>query len=518
MHIGDVARTHPDRIALRLGEQTRTYRDIENQSAAIARLMAAHKLRRGDVMAVWAGNDIDFLTCCYAGQRSGLYYLPIAASLTAAEAAYILRDSGAKALIVDRARESAAKDACSYDEALSSLHVFSLFGREFPNLWEVAERCTGPMPEALEGDDMTYTSGTTGRPKGVRRPLKFEPLGSDTRRVERLRDLFDMGRDTVFLSPAPLYHAAPLRFSMAVLRLGGTIVLLRRFDAELALEAIMKTGATHSQWVPTMFVRMLALPDDVRSRYNAPHHIRAIHAGAPCAADTKRRMIEWFGPILHEYYSGTESVGFTHIDSKDWLRKPGSVGQAWGCEVHIVGADGETLPAGETGMVYFSGKSQLSYHNDPEKTAEACNEKGWATMGDIGYLDGDGFLFLTDRRAFTIVTGGVNVYPREIEDTLVAHRDVQAAAVFGVPDLDFGEAVQAVVQPVPGSNLERLAASLFASCRKQLAPYKRPKRIAFQGSLPQTDSGKLLKRELQSDYAQPDKRGYAEGELSSECT
>lgn len=361
---------------------------------------------------------------------------------------------------------------------------------------------------------MMYTSGTTGKPKGVRRPLKLGPWGSDARRAERLRDLFGMDADTVFLSPAPLYHAAPMRFTMTVLRLGGTVALLPKFSAEAALTAIMETGATHTQWVPTMFSRMLALPDEVRARFHAPAHRKAIHAGAPCPPEVKRRMIDWFGPILHEYYSGTESIGFTHIDSHDWLRKPGSVGQCWGCKVQILGDDGAPVPNGTSGLVYFSGKAKLEYHNAPEKTAEAYSDDDWATMGDIGFVDDEGFLFLTDRRAFTIVSGGVNVYPREVEDVLTADPRVAHAAVVGVPDPDFGEAVQAAIQPVKGTDSRALARDLFAACRTGLAPFKRPKRIAIVDALPMTDSGKLKKRDIQSAYQYPATRGFAEKELS----
>lgn len=515
MHPGLIAEKTPERVAIRLGDATRSYAELESRSGAVARLMAGLGLRPGDVMAIWAGNDIDLLTVANAGQRSGLYYLPIGASLTPPEAAYILADSGAKALVVDAAHAAFVGDLLRAEPALNCLPVFSLGEDDQTNLWQAAFAATGPMPEALEGDDMMYTSGTTGKPKGVRRPLKLGPWGSDARRAQRLRDLFGMDENTVFLSPAPLYHAAPMRFTMTVLRLGGTVALLERFSAEAALNAIMETGATHTQWVPTMFSRMLALPEDVRARYHAPAHRTAIHAGAPCPLDVKRRMIDWFGPILHEYYSGTESVGFTHITSQDWLRKPGSVGQTWGCKVKILREDGTLCPAGESGLVYFSGKAKLEYHNAPDKTAEAQDAEGWATMGDIGHLDDEGFLYLTDRRAFTIVTGGVNVYPREVEDVLTADPRVSHAAVVGVPDPDFGEAVQAAIQPVPGTDPRALARDLFAACRAGLAPFKRPKRIAIVDALPITDSGKLKKRDIQSTYQDPSSRGFAEKELSN---
>lgn len=516
MHPGLIAKDTPDRTAIRLGNETRSYAELDQRSADVARLMADLGLAPRDVMAIWAGNDIDFLTVANAGQRSGLYYLPIGASLTPPEAAYILQDSGAKALIVGPAHAAKVAELFAAEPGLSDMPVYTMGGDLYPNLWEAAFRATSALPEALEGDDMMYTSGTTGLPKGVRRPLKLGAWGSDARRAERLRDLFGMSADTVFLSPAPLYHAAPLRFTMTVLRLGGTVALLPKFDAETALDAIMETGATHTQWVPTMFSRLLALPEERRARYHAPRHVKAIHAGAPCPRDVKQRMIDWFGPILHEYYSGTESVGFTHIDSRDWLRKPGSVGQVWGCNIHIVDEGGTPVPTGTQGAVYFSGKAQLEYHNAPDKTAEAHHPKGWATMGDIGYLDDEGFLFLTDRRAFTIISGGVNVYPREVEDVLSADPRVTHAAVVGVPDPDFGEAVQAAIQLSPGADPDAVLRDLFAKSRRELAPPKRAKRIAVLDELPMTDSGKLKKRDLQEMFKAPEARGYAEKDLDLE--
>ena len=507
MHPAAIAAREPDKNAIRMDSETRSYAELDTRSNGLASFMAQRGLKSGDVMALWAYNHIDFLTCCWAAQRSGLYYLPIAASLTPAEAAYILADSGATFLIVDEAH-AGQLDGLLSDPRLSGLNVFVLAEDGPHALWKAVNETSATPYPAVEGADMLYTSGTTGRPKGVKRPLKGAALGSDVRRVERMRALFDMDAETVFLSPGPLYHAAPLRFSMTVLRLGGTVALLPRFDAREAIDALSELGVTHTQWVPTMFARLLALPAEQRATYDAPHHRKAIHAGAPCPRDIKQRMIDWFGPILHEYYSGTESIGFTHIDSAAWAKRPGSVGRAYGCDIHIVGETGEALPAGETGLVYFSGKGGLSYHNDTAKTAAAHNDKGWATMGDIGHLDEDGYLFLTDRQAFTIISGGVNVYPREVEDVLIAHPDVIDAAVVGVPDADFGESVQAVVQS--SRQGRELAQSLFALCRKELAPFKRPKRIAFMDELPMTDSGKIKKRDLQARFAEPSDRGSAE--------
>lgn len=510
MHPAAIAERDPGKIAIRLATGLRTYRDLDEKSRALARLAGESGACRGEVMAIWAGNHIDFLTCAWAGQRSGLYYLPIAASLTPAEAAYILADSGAKLLIVDLERAAHIPALMRAQPSLSNLPVYSLGDAGHAgSVWKAAAACLAPDPEPCEGGDMLYTSGTTGKPKGVRRPISYRPLGSDTGRVERLQSLFGMDADTVFLSPAPLYHAAPLRFAMTILRLGGTVALLPRFDAEAALDAIVETGATHTQWVPTMFTRLLALHEDIRARYQAPAHRKAIHAGAPCPETVKRRMIDWFGPILHEYYSGTESIGFTHIDSENWLKRPGSVGQAWGCKIHILDEAGCELGPEQTGHVYFEGKGGLAYHNDAAKTLSAHTAQGWATMGDVGYVDTDGFLYLTDRRDFTIISGGVNVYPREVEECLLAHPGVTDAAVFGLPDPDFGEVVQAVIQARSGADEVSLAGALFDLCRDQLAPAKRPKRIAFLAALPLTDSGKIQKRVLQQQFEDPATRGLS---------
>jgi long-chain acyl-CoA synthetase len=510
MHPGVISAEFPDKAAIVLGPEARTYAELDQRSKGVARLMRATGLRPGDTMAIWAGNDLDFLTCCWAAQGSGLYYLPMASGLTASEAGYILKDSGARALIVDAERSSRLDDVLRLTPGLGGLSVFEL--DDGPSgLWAEAERCRAEQPEPLEGGDMLYTSGTTGKPKGVRRPLPLTPLGSEVRRSERLKALFAMDQDTVFMSPAPIYHAAPLRFTMTVLRLGGTVALLPAFEAKLALDTLERTRATHSQWVPTMFNRLLALPEDVRGAFAFPDHRKAIHAGAPCPIATKQAMIEWWGPILHEYYSGTESIGFTHIDSKDWLQRPGSVGQPWGCEIHILDEQFNEQPCGETGLVYFAGKGGLAYHNAEAKTREAYSPQGWATMGDVGHVDEDGFLYLTDRRAFTIVSGGVNVYPREIEDTLSTQPGIREVAVFGVPDKDFGEAVQAVIVPRPGFDEAELADALFALARSALAPFKRPKRIAFLSELPQTGSGKIAKRDLQAMFSDPAARGHAPG-------
>ena len=440
--------------------------------------------------------------------------MPLAARLTAAETAYILDDSGARAVFCDQdqasvvqaAQASAAPEAlllCT-GEAEGIAALDDALGRAGAALDDPG------LDDPVEGLDMLYTSGTTGRPKGVKRPLSGDPLGSDRRRVDRSKALFDMDPQMVFLSPAPLYHAAPLRFAMTVLRIGGTVVLLEKFEPRAALAALDAHRVTHSQWVPTMFSRLLDLPVETRADVDLSAHRAAIHAGAPCPIPVKRAMIDWWGPILHEYYSGTESIGFTHVTAREWLERPGTVGRAWSCHIHIVGEDGRELGPNAVGTVYFSGGKPLTYHNAPDKTAQARHAAGWATMGDLGYVDADGYLFLTDRKAFTIVSGGVNVYPKEVEDVLMAVPGVRDAAVFGVPDPDLGEAVQAVVETGPETPAEAATVDrLMTYLRSHLAGFKCPRYIDFVDRLPRLDTGKVQKHALRDAYSDPARRGFA---------
>jgi len=495
MHPGVIAAARPDAVAVILGDRSISYAMLDAASRRLASRAREAGLQRGDVLAILAGNGPEFLAAAWAAQRSGLYALPIGTRLTSPEVAYQLRDSAAAMLLCDAQCEPLARSAC---EALggSAPCLAPLDGQA---LFAVPGAPEDPDP--VEGGDMLYTSGTTGQPKGVRRPLDFAPLGSALARAQRLQSLFAMDESSVLLSPAPLYHAAPLRFAMALLRIGGSLVLLPRFDAQAALRALEAHAVTHSQWVPTMFSRLLALDDTRRDAFSAPQHRVAIHAGAPCPPAIKRRMIDWWGPILHEYYSGTESVGFTHINSAQWLAHPGSVGRAWNCEIHILDADGMPLPPGEVGTVYFSGRGTPAYHNAPEKTAKALSPQGFATMGDLGYLDPEGYLYLTDRAAFTIISGGVNIYPREVEEQLLVASEVIAAAVFGTPDEDLGEAVTALVQLRPDVPATLATArALRAQLSSVLARFKLPRCIAFHPAIPLTDSGKIHKARLRESW------------------
>jgi fatty-acyl-CoA synthase len=312
---------------------------------------------------------------------------------------------------------------------------------------------------------------------------------------------FGFGLDTIYLSPAPLYHAAPLHYNLMVLGLGGTSVIMEQFDPAQSLALIDQYKVTHSQWVPIMFVRMLKLPERDRHRYDLSSMKCAIHAAAPCPIDVKEAMIDWWGPVIVEYYSGSEGNGFTIIDSANWLTHRGSVGQAIIGEPRILGENGEVLATGEIGDVYFANSRPFEYFEEPEKTREAFNEKGWSTMGDVGYLDEEGFLYLTDRKNFTIISGGVNVYPAEIEGLLITHDKVADVAVFGVPHPEFGEEVVAVVQPMEWSEATgETAEELTQWMRERLSGVKVPRKIDFLEQLPRMDNGKLYKRHLQDAY------------------
>ena len=491
MHLSAVATETPLKKAVVFGDTRVSYGALDAASRRIAVSSRYSGLGRGDVMGVMMATGPEVVAAIAGAQRSGLYCLPLGPKLTTSELKYILKDSGAKLLITDSENEGKAFAAALGIPELTVTCIASI-----DHLFEI-EDC--PLdPDPVEGGDILYTSGTTGLPKGVRRSLDFKPIGSDLRRVQRLRELFFMGADTVFFSPAPLHHAAPLRFSMDLLRLGGTLVLNARFNAKAALRLLVEERVTHSQWVPTMFTRLLAERDE---NFSAPLHRVAIHAGAPCSVELKREMISWWGPILHEYYSGTESIGFTHITSEKWLKKVGSVGRPSGCDIHILNDEAESLPAGHRGKVFFSGREAVSYHNDPKKTAAALSPQGYSTMGDLGYLDDDGYLFLTDREAFTIISGGVNVYPREVEEAISTDSRVAEAAVFGSPDTEMGEVVTAVVELQHGCEptLE-VARTIRERVRAHLSPHKLPRKLAFVDQMPLTDSGKIHKARIRDTW------------------
>ena len=483
--------------------ETVTWGELNDHSTRLARHWRSLGLRRGDHVAILMENVKEHAEVCWAADRSGLYFTPINSHLTAGEVSYILRDCGARSLVTTARLAPVAVEAAGGIDVLTDL--IAVGGAE--GCADYATVIAGSSAEPLEDESagwpMMYSSGTTGVPKGVLRPLPDRAPGELAGVGLALKFAFGGRQGMRYLSPAPLYHSAPLTFVMGVHRLGGTAYVMEKFDALAALQAIETHRITHSQWVPTMFSRMLAIDPKVRDAIDLSSHEFAVHGAAPCPVPLKQAMIDWWGPIIHEYYAGTEGPGQTSVSSQEWLQRPGTVGRASNAIIHILDDDGKELPAGEAGTIYFESPmaAGFAYHGDAEKTASTRTSNGWATMGDIGYLDEDGYLFLTDRKAFMIISGGVNVYPQETENVLTMHPKVADAAVFGLPDADMGEIVFAVVQPAPGVTGDAaLAAELTAYCKENLATIKCPKRIDFRDELPRLATGKLYKKQLRDEY------------------
>ncbi|MEO1063833.1 MAG: AMP-binding protein [Actinomycetota bacterium] len=511
MHPGLIAENAPDRTAYVMASSGRTvtYRELDDESNRLAQLLHDLGLRPGDSIAFVMENHERYLQIAWAAQRSGLYYTAISSRLGAEEIAYIVNDCGAQVLISSASLRDVVAQTVPDTPGVRLRLMLDGVAEGFESYDDVVGRYPAePIAEQVEGADMLYSSGTTGRPKGVRWPLDGLPFGTPPPLLAMGQALFGFGEDTVYLSPAPLYHAAPLRFCMMVLRLGGTVVVMERFDPEDALRLIEQHRVTHSQWVPTMFIRMLKLPEEQRAPYDVSSLQIAVHAAAPCPVEVKRAMIDWWGPVLHEYYAGTEGNGFVYCNSEQWLEHPGTVGQAISGVLHICDEDGTELGTGEPGTIYFEGGGTFEYHNDEEKTrgSQHPDHPDWSTLGDVGYVDEDGFLYLTDRKAFMIISGGVNIYPQEVENLLVVHDAVADVAVFGVPNEDFGEEVKAVVQPADTSVLtdeaaaSRLERTLIEHCKEHLSSVKCPRSVDFREELPRHPTGKLYKRLLKDEY------------------
>ncbi len=483
-----------------------TYADLVAGANRLVRLLREAGLRPGDHYVILAENHLRYFELVWAGLNSGLYVTPVNSHLTAAEVAYLVNDSTAKVVITTTALAEVAEEIVALTPGVVRRFMLDGTSPSYESLDAAAARHSGePEGEQVRGTFMLYSSGTTGRPKGIRYPLPDHPAADgDAELLPSGRALFGLDAETVFLSPAPLYHAAPLRVSCLVHCTGGTVAIMPRFDAEAALRAIEQYSVTSSQWVPTMFVRMLKLAPRIRSRYDLSSMRIAVHAAAPCPIEVKSRMIDWWGSIITEYYSGTENFGTTALSGEQWLEHPGSVGRPVGCTVHICDENGEELPVDEVGTVYFdTAAANFSYHRDPERTAAVSHRQhpSWHTLGDIGRLDADGYLYLTDRRDFTIIAGGVNIYPREIEDVLILHPEVADVAAFGVPDTELGEQVKAVVQPAHWADAgPELTQRLLDHCKNRLAPYKWPRSIDFARELPRQDNGKLYKKVLRDPY------------------
>ena len=499
------ARTTPDKPALISAETgaVTTYRQLDAASNRVAQLFRALGLKAGDHIALMLDNQARFFDICWGAQRAGLIYTAMSTRLTEGEVAYIVADCGAKLVIASHALAGAVAHLPAQCPGVG--HWLMLDG--VIDGWvayedAVAAQPATPIADEQAGADMLYSSGTTGRPKGVFVPPPVPQIDAPNAMTDMMTRFYGVSAETVYLSPAPLYHAAPLRYTMGVHRLGGTVVFMAHFDAEAYLQLVERHRITHSQLVPTMFVRMLKLPDEVHHRYDLSSLRCAVHAAAPCPVPVKQAMIDWWGPVLWEYYAGTEGNGVTLTDSAQWLAHPGTVGKAVIGELKIVDDDsGDELPQGRTGTVYFANGRPFSYHNDAAKTAASTHPKGWTTLGDVGHVDADGFLYLTDRKAYMIISGGVNIYPQEAENVLITHPKVADCAVLGVPDADFGEAVKAVVQPRDMADAgPALEAELIAYCRAQLSAIKCPKSIDFEAELPRHPTGKLYKRLLKDRY------------------
>lgn len=499
MHPFHHAANSPEKPAIIMANSgtTMSYAQLEARSNQAAQLYRAAGLKRGDTIAIFLENHIEYLPLCWGAQRSGLIYTCISTKLTADEAGYIVKDCGAKLLVAGASLGGVAKDLPAVAQRYS-------VGGDIPG-YQPLEAALDAQPasriaDESTGRDMLYSSGTTGRPKGVIGPLPEGPIDQMDALSGLVAMLYSFAPDMVYLSPAPLYHAAPLRYCMSVLKFGGTVIVMEKFDAARYLELVAKYGITHSQVVPTMFVKMLKLPEAERLKHDVSSLRAVIHAAAPCPVAVKEQMIDWWGPRIFEYYSATEGSGFTAINSDEWLTHKGSVGKSILGEIRILDDDGQLLPAGREGRIYFHGGPPVSYHNAPEKTAEVQGEHG-ATFGDIGYVDADGYLFLTDRASYMIISGGVNVYPQETENVLVMHPKIADVAVIGVPSEELGEEVKAVVQPRDWADAgPELAAEIMAFARARLSHVKCPRSIDFDPELPRHDTGKLYKRLVKDRY------------------
>jgi long-chain acyl-CoA synthetase len=504
VHLSEIASRAPDKPAVIMadGSRTVTFAELDRRSLQVSRLLSGLGVQPRDHVALMLANRPEYFEIAWGAQRRGTRWTPVNWHLTAAEAQYVVEDCGAQVLF---ASPETADVAAQIAGQLPGVAVF-LVGDERAALASYERAVDGlssdPLDDEVEGIYFFYSSGTTGRPKGIKREHEFPPFGAGVGLEQLMAGAFGFGPESVYLCPAPLYHAAPIGWSMGTHRNGGTVALMERFDAAKCLAAIERHRVTHVQFVPTHFVRMLKLPQAQRRAFDLSSLQVVVHAAAPCPVDVKRQMFDWLGPRIAEYYAGSEGNGMTMIGPDDWLAHPGSVGRPVIGTAHIVGEDGEELPAGQDGVIYFEG-APFEYHNDPAKTAGSRNGKGWSTLGDMGHLDADGYLFLADRRTDLIISGGVNIYPSEVEEALIMHPAVADVAVIGVPDPEMGQSVLAVVQPAgEGPPRPGLDGELLAYCRSRLASFKCPRTIEFVGELPRTPTGKLLRRQLR-DERQP---------------
>lgn len=503
MHPSHFAKTTPEKPAYIMagsGELI-TYKQLDERSNQGAHLFRSQGLKPRDVVAILLENNPRYFDITWAAQRSGLYYVGISTKLTAAETAYIVKDSGAKILISSPALNPILPELATL---LPDVHLFML-NEAFSPYANYLTLCNSfpvtPIADEIAGTDMLYSSGTTGKPKGITPTMPEQAINAPTALSTTLQTQFNLDDQTVYLSPAPLYHSSPMRWCMTINKLGGTVILMEKFDAEQTLALIEKYHVNCSQLVPTHFIRLLKLDDDIKKHYSTRSLKTVVHAGAPCPIKVKEQMLEWWGPIIHEFYAGTEFNGMCYINANDWLTHKGSVGPAILGKLHICDDEGEPLPQGEEGLIYFEDGPTFTYHNDAEKTAEAYNRFGWSTIGDVGKIDANGYLYLTDRKSFMIISGGVNIYPLEIENHLISHPAIADVAVIGAPDEDMGERVVAVVQLEANITAsDELSAEITRFARSGLSSVKIPRQIDYMAQLPRHDTGKLYKRLIRDQY------------------
>ena len=507
MYPGQHAKTRPDQPAVvmaRSGE-TITYRQLEERSNRLAHLLRAVGLERGDHYAVFMENHPRYVECDAAGGRAGLYYTNVNSYLTPGELAYIVRSSLSRVLITSEAKREVALAAMAECPKVELCLVVDgpSHGPRIRNLDEAtAPFPATPIADESQGVAMLSSSGSTGRPKGVLRPLPSESVGEVGPLGRAFFNFWRLREGMTYLMPAPLYHSAPHVGMAASVLGGGTLIVMEHFDAEEYLRLVETHRVTHSQLVPTMFSRMLKLPEAVRRRYDLSSLEAVVHGAAPCPVPVKRAMIDWWGPVILEYYSATEGMGLVMGDSAEWLAHPGTVGRPVFGEIHVLDEAMREVPVGSTGTLWFRTASPFEYFNDPVKTAEANSpDRTMSTVGDVGHVDEDGYVYLTDRASFMIISGGVNIYPQECENLLVTHSKVADVAVFGVPNEELGEEVKAVVQLMPGNEAgPETAAELIGFCRAHLAHYKCPRSIDFEAELPRLPTGKLYKGPLRDRY------------------
>ena len=509
MYAGHYVEQHPDRPAFIMastGEEV-THAELEARANRLAHALRDHGLAPGDHYSIFMENNDRYLEACAAGERSGLYYTCINSYLTAEEVAYIVDNSDSQVLITSPAKREVALAAAKDCPKLTAIFVVDEPGDSGDGRVRDFVEATSSFPDTPIADErlgtpMLYSSGTTGRPKGIARPLPVQPPGEMMPLFQFLTGLWHYREDMIYLSPAPLYHSAPQAAVNLTIRIGGTVIIMERFDPVEYLRLVEHYQVTHTQLVPTMFSRMLKMPEEERTRFDLSSLEIAVHAAAPCPVQVKEQMIEWWGPIIHEYYGATEGLGFTACDSEEWLAHKGSVGKVMLGDLHILDDEMNELPMGQPGTIWFKTATPFEYHNDPGKTAESTSPDGtMTTVGDVGYVDEDNFLYLTDRKTFMIISGGVNIYPQETEDLLITHPKIADAAVIGVPNEDLGEEVKAIVQTMPDVEPgDDLTEELLAFCREHLSRQKVPRSIDYRDELPRLPTGKLYKRKLRDEY------------------